>query len=434
MAELKGPEKRLRDALQLVSPNSDGNKIYIAKWIGDPINKEKKLGLFDSPKTKGTKVQDLEIKGALHQLTFFFDDEDHDETAGKFWKSLDFKGSWAIVHPLLGPISNLYMSRATWEVEPVRSASFTTFNTNWIEGLPDGTTVSISEIKTNLRAAADDSDLSAGDQFESNILTDTFEQFNSLVSATGKASNAIKKGLRKFENLQLINPRLEALFNGIASTLESFPPDISALVSQFTGLYQAIGLAQNNAAGAIDNFINIISGQDDIITDDPGPNGRNAAAVAEFNLSLANTQIARSVTLPGLVTREQAIETATTINDYFTTMTNTLDAVGENFADTPIENQYVPQSISFGDQFSANKAAIQFLLNSALDLKVEKRFTIKIERSPLEIAWTELGMGEFIEQDGIQIDQNFADFCEWNSLHGADIMWLPSQTEVRIFV
>jgi len=428
-------QDRIRPEITLVSPQSDGELKYSAKWIGNPITKEKKLGRFDSPKIKGTRVQDLEVRGDLYQLTIFFDGEDHDEDSADFWKSLDAKGSWSIIHPINGVIENLYLSRAVWENEPVRSVGFTTFNTNWIQGLPDATTVSIIELENNVTADADDlSDISA-EQLTSNIITDTFEQFNALVSAANKAVAEIKSKLRAFENLQIINPRLEALFRGITSTLESFPPDISALAAQFTGLFEAIGLAQNSAIGAVDNFIGIIAAQTGVLTDNVGPEGRNAAAVAEFNAALASAEIAKAALLPGIESREQAVGLASTLNSYLNSIITRFDEVGAGFNNTPIEYQYVPFSLGFGSLIRSNRRAIQYLLSTALSLKTERVFTIKVPRAPLEIAWTELdGPGEIIEEDGIKIDKNFSDVCNWNDLHGNDLIWLPAGREVSIFI
>jgi hypothetical protein len=427
-------EDRLRKEIVLISPLEDGNLTYFAKWIGDPITKEKKLGRFDAPKVKGTFVQDLEVRGSTHQYTIHFDGEDHDKLASDFWESLDSKGTWEIQHPLLG-VFNLYLARAVWEVEPVRSASFTRFTTSWVEGLPDSESVSTPELLSTLSFYNDEANLSVSEAVEENVFLDTFEQFNALVSAANKAVNVIKKNLRKFENLQLINPRLEALFRGISSTLASFPPDLTALTAQFTGLFEAIGLAQNNALGAVDNFITIAQGFTEIPTGTADENGLNAALITELNMSLANTAIAASVSFPGITTRNEAVELATKLNDYFDFMVETLDTIQVQFESSPIQLQYVAGQNSFSAQWKATQQAIRFLLSSALDLKIERRFPIKVPRAPIEIAWTELdGPGEIIEVDGIRIDQNFQNFCEWNDLHDNDILILPAETIVRVFV
>ncbi len=426
-------QDRILADITFVSPEEDGNQEYIGKWIGDPITKEKKLGTFETPKVKGTIVQDLEIKGDRHQLTVFFDGPDNDIISQNFWSSLNAKGTWEVLHPQIGPLV-LQLSRAVWEVEPVRSMGYTTFKSNWIEPLPESFSVSVEEIEQNIRQYVDDANESAGLQFEANVDTTLFEDYNALVSAATKTVGQIQSNIRKFENLQIIDPRLIAIFDAISTILTSFPLDTSALVAQFEDLYDSIGLAQNNTEGAVELWRSIADSFTDISTDDDGKSGRNTAAVLELNLSLANSQISRAVLLPGVTTRSNAVELAESVDSYFQDMTTTLENLQQNFSNAPIEDQYIAQSGSFGDQVNSNRQAILYLLKSTTDLKVERVFTTEINRATIEIAWTELGgPGEIIEKDGIRIDKNYSDFCDWNDFHGKYLQMVPELTEVRVF-
>jgi hypothetical protein len=426
---------RVRDEIILTSPVSDGQTRYTAKWIGDPIQLNKKLGLFSSPKVKGTTVQDLDIEGELYQLTIFFDGADHDIVADNFQKSLKATGTWGVLHPRQGLLT-LTLIRATRNDQPVRSADYTEFQTNWIEGLPDGTQVSAAELESTLDFFAEQADQSAATQFEENVKTKTFEEFNAIVTAGNKAVAAIKSNLRKFENLQVIDPRLEALFRGINSTFSDFENfDPSQLTAQFTGLFEAIGLAQNSSIGAVENFISFAGELTGFTNESGSRSNSNSALSLELNLSLVNSAISRAVTLPGITTRTQAIQLATSLSGYYDDMINRLDTIGELFADTPIEDQYIPQSLSLKDQQNTIQKAVEYLLSSALDLKKEYRFTIKVPRAPIEIAWTELGGPDYYtDGNGQERDRNHENFLEWNDLHGDDIELLPAETEVRIFV
>lgn len=427
---------RVRDEIILTSPQSDGQKRYTAKWIGDPVQQNKKLGLFSSPKVKGTKVQDLDIEGSLYQLTLYFDGDDHDQTADDFRESLGATGAWAILHPRQGLLQNMTLISSTRQDQPVRSSEYTEFLTNWVEGLPEGSQVSAAELESTLDFFAGQADASAGEQLEQNVKTTTFEEFNALVSAGNKAVAAIKSNLRKFENLVIIDPRIEALFRGIASTFTDFENfDPSNLTAQFTGLFEAFGLAQNNAIGAVENFISFSGALTGITNGNGTVSNANKALMLELNLSLANTAISRAVTLPGITTREEAINLAASLCGYYDSMINQLDEVAALFTDTPIEDQYVAQSLSLKDQQNVNKKAVEYLISTALDLKKEYKFTTKVPRTPIEIAWDELGGPSYVTEDSGQIiDQNYDNFLEWNDLHGADIEWLSAETEVRIFV
>jgi len=426
-------EDRIQPEIRLISPDSDGNKEYFAKWIGNPIRKENKLGLFDAPKIKGTIVQRLEVKSDLYDITIYFDDQDHDLTSSNFWESLDANGKWAIFHPQRGRLDLDFVS-ATWENEYVNSLGFTTFNTSWIDGLPDGTEISITELEQTLNSDADNANISAGNQFEANIETNTLDQFNAITGAAQKVLNAIRKNLIKIKNLQLLDPRIESFIRGINDTISSFPLDTTSLVAQFTGIYEAIGLSQPDVSSAVSNFRNHADSLD-ITASDTAQNGRNEAAMLEFALSLINSEIAKSVLLGGIGTRVQAVEIANSVNDYFDSMIGRLESIQELFYTTPIELQYIAQSGSLGDQLNANKTAIYYLLKSALDLKIEKIFFTAIPRATIEVAWTELGgPGDIIEVDGILIDENYQNFCLWNDLHGDDLILLPAETRVRVFV
>lgn len=426
-------EDRIQPVIRLISPDADGNIEYSARWIGNPIRKENKLGLFDAPKIKGTLVQRLENKSDIYDIDIYFDDPDHDITASNFWSSLDANGKWAIFHPQRG-LLNLDFVSATWENEYVRSLGYTVFSTSWIEGLPDGTEISITELITSLDFAVSEANTSAADQFEANTKTDTFGQFSALAGAAQKALNAIRKTLRTFKNLQLIDPRIESFIRGINDTIAEFPLDTSALAAQFTGIFEAVGLSQSTTVSSIDNFRSF-SESLEIDISDTSTNGRNEAAILELILSLVNTEIAKSVLLTGIETRIQAIEAALSINAYFDEMTQRLDEIQEIFSTTPIEQQYISQSGSFSDQLTANKAAIRYLFSSALNLKIERVFSTKVGRATIEIAWSELGgPGEIIEVDGILIDSHYHNFCLWNDLHGNDLLWLPAETQVRLFI
>lgn len=426
---------RTRETIILTSPMSDGQNRYEAKWIGDPVQQQKKLGLYSSPKVKGTVVQDLDVESKIFQLTIFFDGDDHDLISDDFEASLQATGVWAVLHPRRGILS-LTLTRWIRIDDPTRSNDYTEFQTNWIEGLEEGTQVSVAELEETLDFFAGQADATASDQLEENLKVNTFEEFNAVVSAANKVVGQIKSNLRRFENLQIINPRIEALFRGIDSTLSDFNNfDSSQLTSQFTGLFEAIGLAQNNAIGAIDNFVAFSNDLDGVTNGTTTIAAANKALILELTLSLTNSAISRAATLPGVTTRNQAVSLATTLNDYWTNMINRLEEISALFADSPIEDQYITQSLSLNAQQNANKKAIEYLLSTALDLKIERIFTIKVPRAPLEIAWTELGGPNYVTLDSGQVvDQNYDNFLEWNDLHGDRIELLPAETEVRIFV
>ena len=61
---------------------------------------EKKLGIFQFPKVKGAKIQDLDVGAVAYPLTIFFEGPDNDIEAEKFFIACSEKGLWNINHPV----------------------------------------------------------------------------------------------------------------------------------------------------------------------------------------------------------------------------------------------------------------------------------------------------------------------------------------------
>lgn len=428
-----GGDPTLKPEIILQSPES--GTAFKARWVGNQITKEKKIGLFDSPRIKGTKVQDLGIKGSRYPLNIYFDGTDHQKVARDFWEKVDETGPWTIVHPLEGKKKNLFLLSVTWHNEPVRSANMTEFELSYIQGiLPEAGKEFLAE---SVKKFSLDTIQGAIDQFFAIINLDNYEAFNAVFSAVNKSLNIIKKTLRRVENLQLLNPRIEALISGIGTTIASFPPDIERVAAQFSSLFEAVGLTQPDSIEGTNNYSNFAANLDD--SDFIGANGtpanRNQIATLELNLTLGAVELARATLLDGVETRAQAIEQIELISAYFADLMSRLDSAQILFDDVNIEDQYISMSGAFDQCYKMLQKAIEYILSNTSNLLVERRFTIETDRSPLEIAWTELGgPGEYITlDDGLSIDQNYENFCRWNNLYGVDCMWLRRGTEVRIF-
>ena len=116
---------RLRQSIELTSP--DGN-IFEAAWQGNSRSMDKKLGLFEFPKVKGTKVQDLDIGSARYPLTIFFVGENNDQESDRFFKACRERGVWTVIHPVRGSL-NLQLISVTENIQPVESGNVTQFDT-----------------------------------------------------------------------------------------------------------------------------------------------------------------------------------------------------------------------------------------------------------------------------------------------------------------
>ena len=96
-------ETQTNPEIKLISPELN---TYIALWKNNERSLEKKLGIFDPPKFKGSIIQDMDVKSVSYPLTIYFDGFNHQKTADNFFKSCqNEKGQWEITHPVKGRLS-----------------------------------------------------------------------------------------------------------------------------------------------------------------------------------------------------------------------------------------------------------------------------------------------------------------------------------------
>ncbi len=415
---------RLRQTITLTSP--EGN-IFEAKWRGNPRSKDKKLGLFEFPKVKGTKVQDLDIGSARYPLTFFFDGENNDQEADRFFKACDEGGVWNIVHPVKGPL-DLQLISVAEDIEPVESGNVTRFSTEWIEPLKDSVVPSLFQQRSTIDNQIDEINSTASGQLNSNVLQETAAEISSFESTVNAVVASVEKFLAPVYELQSeINSQVLSIKRGITSLLSAPVFDIVSIAGQIQALVQLPALAIADVNSRIDAYGNFISAALDFSPDSAETKDRNIVAVQELALTSGLASISFISSTGELDSRLQAIELINSNTELFKNIIDTLDATQELFKDEIIDGQYFSQSESYSDAVLMVSQTISYLLRSAFDLSIEKRFILEKMRAPIEITISEYGdLGED--------DLNFQLFIESNSLKGNEILILPEGREVLVYV
>ena len=415
---------RLRQVITLTSP--EGN-IFEAKWRGNSRSKDKKLGLFEFPKVKGTKVQDLDIGSARYPLTFFFDGENNDQESDRFFRACDERGDWNVVHPVKGAL-DLQLISVKEDIQPVESGNMTQFDTEWIEPLKDSVVPSLFQQRSTIDSQIDEINSTASDQLEGNILQRTAAQIAAFESTVNAVVASVEKFLAPIYELQSeINSQVLSIQRGITSLLSAPVFDIASIAGQMQALIQLPALAIADVNARIDAYGNFISAALDFSPDGAETKDRNIVAVQELALTSGLASISFVSSTGEIDSRLQAIELIDLSTELFKNITDTLDATQELFKDEIIDGQYFSQSESYSDAVLMISQTISYLLRSAFDLSIEKRFILEKMRAPIEITISEYGdLGED--------DLNFQLFIESNSLKGNEILILPEGREVLIYV
>ena len=422
---------RVRQTITLESP--EGN-VFEALWVADSRSMEKKLGIFNFPKVKGSVVQDLDIGAVKYPIPLYFEGEDCDIEADKFFKSAGERGIWQITHPVKGDLA-LQLVSISETINPTESGNMIAFDTEWIEPIGALATgagaTSVVASASQLQAEIDQSlpilNEVAAIQAEATVLQETAAQIASFRNAVTRVRTAVETTLSPlYETVSEINSQITTITSSIDEAMAIIPMDILSIAGQIQQMIQIPSLAITNIETRLAtyrNFAEQIFG-DDISSGDE--DNINVAAVQELSLTSVINAFAFSSSTGEIESRAGAVEIIESNQTYFSDMTEHLDNAQTQFVSNFIDRQYFSQSQSFGTASLLTSKTIEYLLRTIFDLKVEKRFILKKQRAPIEIAIAEYGsLGNN--------DENFDLFISTNALKGNDIFILPAGREVMVY-
>jgi len=174
---------RVRETIELTSPEGTN---FSAKWQYGPRDFDKKLGIFIYPKVVGNIVQDLDANSTRYATKIFFEGEQNDVEANKFFVACRENGTWQITHPIHGFLE-LQLISVRENNDPVKSGNITAIDIQWIEPIDPLTLKSASELAAQLDEKIKDLNTDAAQQFADNSNQKSNAFSRAIESATTKA-------------------------------------------------------------------------------------------------------------------------------------------------------------------------------------------------------------------------------------------------------
>jgi hypothetical protein len=439
-------QDRLEKEIVLTSP--EGTE-FRAMWRGSPRSMAKKIGVLKHPKIKGDIVQDMEVSSSMYPITFYFAGDNNDKTAAAFFYCCKERGQWEVIHPVHG-LLGLQLISVEEVDDPVESGNITELKTEWIEPIDPTTLKTTREMRGIIDAQVAALNVSAAQQFANNLL-DTSNSLRGAIQETTKSITRVTDLILRplFTTVDALDVAENAIQNGITDTYNATILQAEMLAGQVQELIQ-LPLASNNSLESrlglydslIDAFVVLLPGSTSqtvrsTATDDEK---KNAISVIEMGL-MANVAamggvISTTAMTPdglgpddvgALATRAQAVKAASDLAAFWNAIVLALETAQEAFATKPIDKQFYSALTTYNEASLLIYLAIEYLLNTALQLSIERRFTLDRPRAPIEVTITEYGkLGDN--------DEYLDLFIRSNDLHGKDIALLPRGKEVVVYV
>lgn len=400
-------QDRVNPVINLRSPSGQQ---FVALWRGNKRSKAKKLGIFEYPGAKGVLVQDLDMGGAQYPTTFYFEGENHDLEAQRFWSACDERGTWLVKHPTKGDLT-LQLIEVSEDVQPVEAGNITQYECDWIEPGVNNPAASVAQLEDDVVGQIEAVQSAAFDQFAAEVKVGTPSQLAQLTAAAKRVVSVVDAIKSTATGITATVTAARTLVLGV---VQSATLNVVSLASALDTLVNLPGAVLTDARARFDYFEKLINGAVAL-----NSNGVNAAAVHELVATSGIAGMAQAVVASAPATRESAVQYLERVQAAFATVTRNLDAAQELYEDKPIDQQYFSQSNSFTDTAELLRRVQELLLRRSFDLAAAKRITLRRGRCPVEIALTER----------MDLDA----FIAANALKGNDILMLQPGRQVVVY-
>lgn len=419
-------ENEVRSEIKFTSPSLSS---YYALWRQGERSFEKKLGQFDPPKFQGTIVQDLGVKSWLYPITCYFDGPFHHRDADAFATALFSEpGQWEIIHPVRGPLI-LQLVSYREVMDPTGNGNYTEIETQWIE-------------PANIERLVNPAELVA--DALSTVLALAEDATMMLAQLRADIYSAIQSAINTFNK---IAGGLDSLTGGLSSTSAIARDAYESARAAYTSAIDNFGVDDPDPTDVAAALVNMALSPLDASTDyatretvyaelaedvlalapvTTTEDDYNRVVAIEFGATLSLMAVAQIAVTSDYRSRTEVVSAMDGITEFFNDTVAELEIIQDRFYDLDIDMQYYSQLATYTTLIKLYTLVLQYLIAQFYNLRVERRFTLKRPRSPLEIAVTEYGsLGED--------DANYDLFLKSNNLSGRDILILPAGREVVVY-
>jgi prophage DNA circulation protein len=418
-------KNRLRENIILISPEGTS---YTAEWRGDTQSKKKSLGQFKYTKIKKTIVQDLDIESTTHPITIFFTGNDCDIISLDLYKKCDENGHWKITHPTDGDLE--YQLYSVERINnPIESGNIYQINLEFIEPADDSLLISKAQIAGKINDSINNLNESSASQYSNNLRTSQ----GALAANQTSINNIMRSADNKLGSLtggdSSLSSRLDTINRSISDTLGATPFNAETLASQVQEYIQIPMLTARDLKNKIKAQIGFIS---DILGLTPESNYESDININNSNelaLMAALAGLGKSIISSDLFdVKKDIINTTIDFSNLLIDVTDNLDEIQNSYSDRDIDKQYFSQSESFSDAVELINLINRYLINTIINLKTEKRFTMEKAEAAISVSVREYNSTKET------IDDDFDYFVKTNNLTGNEIIMLPIGREIVVYV
>lgn len=416
MAIIKSPgeivapyTERLRE-LKYISPS--GQRFYLAF---DEVSEEsgKKAPVSEFPDQNQGVVQDLGEQTLVYQITCYIHGNDYDLESDRFRKALTEKGPGILQHPRYGTFKALPTSRKVIE-RFVDGAGEAVFDITFIkvEDVPITryTTASMGQL---VIANVDLAQVATLATLADTVITDA----RKLAALVNNVRNGIALAghfLRGISGMAAaVQSQINKTINGIISEVETLAATPQDLMESMISLYRLPGRTITSVKEKVEAYINIfttIAADFVTVTEEYGELIGQIFTAQSNGVAIATAEAVTAGTIKTTAEAAAIIASLSALKSDIDDTTQDMEDAGDFSADYEMQAA-VKLAVS---------NALRYVIDQALSLPVEQRFTLERDVPPNVLLW---------ELDGDV--SRLEEFIDYNDLQSDEIFTIPRGREVK---
>jgi hypothetical protein len=220
---------------------------------------------------------------------------------------------------------------------------------------------------------------------------------------------------------------VQAAVEGFEAEADETIPDLAILAGYLQAIVERPSLVTvEKLDDRFDAYSNLVTEFATLLVEIPTDSaGFNRALAVELAMSSALNGLAVVVTTGKPDTRSHAVSLADQLLTIFEGVVEELDLAQEAFEDLALNSRYYSQTATYSIAFNMITTCVRYPLQSAYDLRIEKRFTLREPTAPIMLA--------IREYPGTAISDAYDLLIQANSLTGIEILLLDAGREVIVY-
>lgn len=411
-----------RNRLQTCTYKSPSGAEFTLQYEDVQFTGTKKTTAFEFVGSNDVFVQDNRSGIKTYPMNVFFSGDDYDLEANQFFAGLSEQGAGKLQHPIYGLLQVNPVGEIKRSDKLKTGSNEAAFEIKFVETIINLYPSSQTNQKEEAETASSNFDNDRSEEFSELIDIDTSTESQALIEENKSLLGQFRSGLADLTEGQAdLQKQLTDTFNSINDSMEELVGDPLTLAFQ---TIQMVKTVTNSVAliedkiNSYGNLLNDIISPDNTVTQTYNSEGSNSVQTQDLYASANVSAMVDSIVQTDFDTREQALQVATELNEYFD---NYMTWKERNYASVGT----LDTGLGYDNLQNQVAIASSLIIDLSFSLKRQKAVILDRDTFLIDYAYKYFGT-----TDNAAIEE----VIKLNDLNNSEIWTIPKNRLMRYYV